>query len=77
MDTETGASIGFRFWAAVGLAVAVVVGTVSQGHTEQLAALSECTSKVSASVFTDSLGSWFVERERKEVDEKGAEDFGG
>lgn len=66
MDTETGASICLPFAAAAADApptpvpvvvdpVAGPVGTVSQGHTEQLALASECTSNVSASVFTDSL----------------------
>lgn len=72
MDTETGASICLLFVAPpapappppvaavdVGAAEAVAgaVGTVSHGHTEQLALASECTSNVSASVFTDSLGA--------------------
>lgn len=56
MDTETGASICLLFAPTAPVAVAAVVeGSVSQGHTEQLALLSECTSNVSASVLTDSL----------------------
>lgn len=79
MDTETGASICLPFPAAAAAPtpvpvvvdpVAGAVGTVSQGHTEQLALASECTSNVSASVFTDSLKDGRGtegRRERKEM----------
>lgn len=78
MDTETGASICLPFAAAAAPTpvpvvvdpVAGAVGTVSQGHTEQLALASECTSNVSASVFTDSLKDGRGtegRRERKEM----------